>query len=788
MEVPLVSAVAVLRNNPERAEQTLQALLPHASLFREIVVIDDGSKDLTADTISSLLSAFPAENVQFYRNPEPAGRGVCINQVLPSLTAPLVWIAESLIDFDPEAFASIHRGHLDASVLLTSEAGGVQHAAAFLTLLEQRQLPTDVQFLFNVGVIPPRDLFVNPFLDETPGAEWAARILLSDPSGAAQIPQPFFVSSQGASKRISETTARQVAWSLLSATGMEAFIPLTGIQPAAAPVTNVEPLKPEPTEESKGDRTTQNLLDRIGAYINAGRYEEAAFLSELIDAEDPVRAEIDAMLASIVEEMGNMPQEPIPLETPENGLKTIPAGGEHAPELDNAALALTLIKTSSEQVEPLGEALLDEPEWVPAVSVVIPTTIDGRALLEACLISIERNESPARTELIVVDNASLDDTAEYLEQLSESGFFNIKVISNPVNRGVAAAYNQGLQAASAEIVVFLHNDAELFTPVFGDLEHALRANPEFGIVATRSLPLGAETPAFDSQYLLHETQSPQTVCFAVRKADGFTFDERYGLAWFEEADLLIQVLRAGMLLGKLENRCVFHLNGTTTTEAGQPAGGELFHQNKALFERKWERVARLPEHLLDASPVNQLLAISELLNPYAPEAALVQRANQLLTAEVRTEILTGYWEREPLFSFIKVFALTDHRDLVRSLEEKASSFTFHPELALLLVQYYFQRNIYSRCEHYLAQITEASYLVRATVFRMEIALAERNYVDAVELSQWLVENAPVNADMFALLAKLNAAYDQLDDADKYYQQAHQVQPQKYPLPAPHRRL
>src|SRR5260370_4435727 len=58
-------------------------------------------------------------------------------------------------------------------------------------------------------------------------------------------------------------------------------------------------------------------------------------------------------------------------------------------------------------------------------------------------------------EVIVVDNASSDGTVEQVRQRGAA------VIANPVNRGFAAAVNQGVRFLGADYILLLNPDAVL---------------------------------------------------------------------------------------------------------------------------------------------------------------------------------------------------------------------------------------------------------------------------------------------------------------------------------------
>ncbi len=94
----------------------------------------------------------------------------------------------------------------------------------------------------------------------------------------------------------------------------------------------------------------------------------------------------------------------------------------------------------------------ETPDMLRLVSIVI-VNFDGRDLLRKCLASVDAQ--PYRpVEIIVVDNGSTDGSIAMLEK----AFPHVKVLSNSRNLGFAEANNQGVRAASGEVVVLLNND------------------------------------------------------------------------------------------------------------------------------------------------------------------------------------------------------------------------------------------------------------------------------------------------------------------------------------------
>src|SRR5262249_32561918 len=87
-------------------------------------------------------------------------------------------------------------------------------------------------------------------------------------------------------------------------------------------------------------------------------------------------------------------------------------------------------------------------------------------------------------ELIIVDNASTDGTAAYLEEIRRRpGPARVEVIRNETNVGYPAGCNQALGRAKGEYLVFLNNDT-IVTPGWLDglIAWSLHDWPKVGMV------------------------------------------------------------------------------------------------------------------------------------------------------------------------------------------------------------------------------------------------------------------------------------------------------------------
>lgn len=120
------------------------------------------------------------------------------------------------------------------------------------------------------------------------------------------------------------------------------------------------------------------------------------------------------------------------------------------------------------------------PQSTPVVSIVI-VSFNTRELLCECLNSAQHEAQSLDHEVIVVDNASRDGSAEMVA----AKFPAVRLIRSDVNLGFAAANNRAFAVAQGRYVVLLNSDA-FMRPGALDLAVALmEAHPHVGLGGAR---------------------------------------------------------------------------------------------------------------------------------------------------------------------------------------------------------------------------------------------------------------------------------------------------------------
>lgn len=127
----------------------------------------------------------------------------------------------------------------------------------------------------------------------------------------------------------------------------------------------------------------------------------------------------------------------------------------------------------------------------PVASVII-VSYNTCDVLRDCLNSLYIASGEHAVEVIVIDNASRDDSADMVEQ----AFPQVKLVRSTTNLGFAAANNVGFRLATGRYIVLLNPDAQLDAKAFDNALHFMDATPQAGMAGGRLVDrLGTDQPS-----------------------------------------------------------------------------------------------------------------------------------------------------------------------------------------------------------------------------------------------------------------------------------------------------
>jgi len=234
-------------------------------------------------------------------------------------------------------------------------------------------------------------------------------------------------------------------------------------------------------------------------------------------------------------------------------------------------------------------------------------------LLRDCLESVYKTIRNITFEIIVVDNASRDNSVAMLGEK----FPGVRIIENSENRGFGAANNQAFAVMRGRYALLLNTDTvltgnavhELFAFMENHDEAAMAGGQLLNRDGSRQnsianfptvLSLLANTSLleylfprrFPSKRYVHkeplEVESVIGACILVRKKaidEVGMFDERY-FFFFEETDWACQMRSAGWKIYHVPSALIYHLQGQSV---GRNVRSRIeFYRSRYQFSRKWE--------------------------------------------------------------------------------------------------------------------------------------------------------------------------------------------------------
>ncbi len=221
------------------------------------------------------------------------------------------------------------------------------------------------------------------------------------------------------------------------------------------------------------------------------------------------------------------------------------------------------------------------------VSIVIPV-LNQLDYTRQCLDSI-RTHTDMPHEIIIVDNGSTDESS------AVAAAAGCRVIRNEENLGCARAWNQGIRAARAPLILIMNNDI-LVSP--GWLRALVAFCRERGVAVTSPAVINGPcdydllrvAAEYHRRFGTRWRSGWRGECFLVPRhvfEQVGVFDERFVRGGFEDDDFDIRLRRAGLRSAITGAALIHHFAQVTQRAVAGATWKQVKNPNKTLLEAKW---------------------------------------------------------------------------------------------------------------------------------------------------------------------------------------------------------
>ncbi|CAN5122783.1 glycosyltransferase family 2 protein [soil metagenome] len=268
---------------------------------------------------------------------------------------------------------------------------------------------------------------------------------------------------------------------------------------------------------------------------------------------------------------------------------------------------------------------------------IIILSYNTKEITHKCLSSLVESITPFQDlqfEIIAVDNASSDGSAEMLRKFQESASktnLSVKVILSPTNEGFPKGNNRGVKQSSGNYIVFLNSDVIVSNLNWQDLIDYLEKEVRIGVLTVKvNLPTNGIDPAshrgfptiwnsfcyyaglekltryipalatqFGGYHLtqysvesVHEIDSPSGAFYLIRRSifeDLGGFDEEFFM-YGEDLDLSYRVKQNGFTIMYYPKYMVLHLKHQSGLKKNKTSvrskTKQYFYDAMRIFYRK----------------------------------------------------------------------------------------------------------------------------------------------------------------------------------------------------------
>ena len=272
-------------------------------------------------------------------------------------------------------------------------------------------------------------------------------------------------------------------------------------------------------------------------------------------------------------------------------------------------------------IDPIGDP--EPPRTMPRssspdISIVIPV-YNQWAHTAACLRSIARASNQASYEVLVVDDHSLDETAERLQDVE-----GLTVMRNRKNTGFIGSCNRGAELARGSYILLLNNDTQVLDGWLDALLDTFRRFPDTGLAGARLVypngnlqeaggmvfndgsgwNYGRGDKADRPEYAFTREVDYCSGACVMLPTELFRqlgcLDTHYAPAYYEDTDLAFKVRKSGFKVRVQGAATVIHHEGITSGTDLHSGAKRYQEVNRKKFFLRWQaELAHYPPPIAD---------------------------------------------------------------------------------------------------------------------------------------------------------------------------------------------
>jgi len=149
---------------------------------------------------------------------------------------------------------------------------------------------------------------------------------------------------------------------------------------------------------------------------------------------------------------------------------------------------------------------------------IIIVNYNTKDFLLPCIKGIVGNTQNLEYEIIVVDNASTDSSAEYVKQKLIPRFHNVQLIESGSNIGFSAGNNLGIKSAQGRYVLIINSDILIWDNALKNMVEFMDTHPKAAVAGPRLLH-----PDSSLQYFCYRFPDPSVLLYRRTPLSRFKF-------------------------------------------------------------------------------------------------------------------------------------------------------------------------------------------------------------------------------------------------------------------------